>query len=226
LAGGARGELWEELSEEERGRIRKECAKGLFPLVEAIKRHEAGEKLVVPRVGEFNVEWHSTPDMKAAKLLNNMRTGPMVNHPSLYGMRNRNDGVWVKGVRSGKQSRKPDRDLKDPNWSPLLPISLGRWHMCTMHGACRLDKKLVHLQIQSIWDMVADTSAKEEAQNGFLRQFEDVLSEMGIQGGVCKIVKDPRQEKGNRPQKLSFKHTNARKLVSWVDWDGVETGRF
>lgn len=149
------GELPPELSEEEQGRIRKECAKRLSPLVEAIKRHEAGEKLVVPGVGEFKVEWHSTPDMKAAKLLNNIATGPMVNHPSIYGMRERKDGVWLKGVRSGKQSWKPDRDDKDPNWSPLLPIPLSRWHMCTMHGECRLDEKLVHLQIQSVWDMVA-----------------------------------------------------------------------
>jgi hypothetical protein len=74
--------------------------------------------------------------------------------------------------------------------------------------------------------MVADTPEREALRNDLLRQFEQILSEMGVDGGACKIVKDPRQEKGNRPQKVSLKHPTARKLVSLTNKKGQQIGRF
>jgi hypothetical protein len=210
----------------ERGlNLRKESCGKLCMLYKAIERHERGEPLIVPGIGEFKVEWHATCDLKTLKLLLNIASGANSAKPNVYSMRERVKGKWADGARSGKQSQKPVRDVKDPRFNSLLPIPLGRIHVCSMHGHNRMTEMNVHQHVKRIWNMDSSTPQKKAIRDRKLCELEGVLSKIGVQGGHCKIVQDPQAGKGNMPQKISFKDTTARKFSSKKDANGLEIGQ-
>jgi len=49
-----------------------------------IKGHLVGQKLVVPDIEEFAVEWDLACDMKTIKCLYGMNHGPTAKHPCIY----------------------------------------------------------------------------------------------------------------------------------------------
>ncbi|GAQ83906.1 hypothetical protein KFL_001680020 [Klebsormidium nitens] len=198
--------------------VGREACEEVSMLYAAIERHERGEPLVVPGVGKFQVEWHGSCDLKTLKILFNVKPGANATKPNIYSVRERVKGQWPGGVRNGQQSQKPDRDVKDPGFRCLLPIPLERWHLDPLHAVTRLAEVNLHRQVQRYWNMDCSTPEKAAVRDGLLRGIETVLSSIGVHGGHCTIVQDPRAGKGNKPQKISMNGGTVARITAQKVW--------
>jgi hypothetical protein len=192
-----------------------------------IKSQEAGQLLEVSGVGSFAVEWHMSADMKTLKCMYGLKSGPNAAHCCIYCMQARKKQVATSVKQAEELLRKrghswegglfcahiPDAPVLDgphlDHWKPILPISLDRVHICTLHVLNRIVEKIVHLHFQFVW-----TIKTKSLQELAIKSMEKAISVCGAHGGNVKIFKDAELSgKSNSvPNKPSFSDANVKKL--------------
>ena len=165
-----------------------------------------GEKLSVPDVGDFSIEWHMAGDLKTLKCMYNISGGATSKAPCLYCM------APPHTLDAEQQNRKPSRAEEDANFSPVLDIPLTHVHVCTLHALCRITEKLVYLYIQFAWKMQPKSLSLEA-----ISKIEQILSEMGLHGGHVKIVADTKRSTSTSevPVKPSIGGVKARHFFAF-----------
>lgn len=207
--------------------------KSKFPSV--IAAQSSGEKLTVPEVGEFHVEWHLAADMKTIKCMYGLQSGPSCAMNCIYceqkrakptvgtasqasaAIRKRGKPNWVGGLFANSVEPEPCDMRAHTRWRPILPIPLQRVHICTLHALVRLAEKIVHQHIIYVWN-IQDQRLRATA----IEQMEKSLSAIGAHGGNVEIRKDPKLSgsTGNVPQKPSFSGVVASRLFKPSVWSG------
>jgi hypothetical protein len=93
---------------------------------------------------------------------------------------------WEGGLFS---AHIPDAPVLDgphlDHWKPILPISLDRVHICTLHALNQIVEKIVHLHFQFVW-----TIKTKPLQELAIKSMEKAISTCGAHGGNVKIFKD------------------------------------
>jgi hypothetical protein len=204
-----------------------------FPAV--ITAQSNGQKLQVPRVGEFLVEWHLAADMKTIKCMYGLQTGPTSAMNCIYceqkrikptvgtasqanvAIRARGKAKWVGGLFATNVAEEPFDMNASARWKPILPIPLSRVHICTLHAQVRLAEKILHMHIMFVWN-IQDQNLRATAIN----QMEKSLSTLGAHGGNVEIKRDPKRSGniGNVPQKPSLSGVVASRLFKPSVWSG------
>jgi hypothetical protein len=192
-----------------------------------IKAQESGQPLLVPGVGEFQVEWHMSADMKSVKCMYGLSHGANAKHCCMYCLQKRvkpmvgniaeaealfskRSQSWDGGLFSTNIASKPVTGAAAAaRWKPVLPIPMDRVHMCTLHAFNRICEKIVHLHFQFIW-----TLRDKSLQKAAIEEMQMVLSSTGAHGGNVIIFKNAHLSgtKNNIPSKPSFNGVHAAKL--------------
>ena len=84
-------------------------------------------------------------------------------------------------------------------------------HVCTLHARLRILDKLLMLHINYAWNM-EPADRREEC----IRELEDILSSVGLRGGVIELTKD-RKALGatqDQPNKICMGGRKVRHLLS------------
>jgi hypothetical protein len=79
-------------------------------IADVIRRHNAGEKLCVLGVDEFEVEWHLACNLKTLKALYGCKGGANAKFACIYCLKQRERGQWKGGACKCAQHKPPDRD--------------------------------------------------------------------------------------------------------------------
>lgn len=150
---------------------------------------------------DIAVEWHLAGDLKSLKCMFGCKQGANAEYTCIY-------CTFKKNSQGSIQKGAPNRDKKDPNWSPILPIFLERVHFCTLHSEIRMLDKLLHLHVTFAWNMKPKKKSDE-----CLAKLEEILSKMGLHGGNVKLCRDGNNDQ-NVPAKVSMGGGKARRLLS------------
>ena len=200
-----------------------------------IAAQSSGEKLTVPEVGEFQVEWHLAADMKTIKCMYGLQSGPSCTMNCIYcdqkrikptvgtasqanaAIKSRGKANWVGGLFSSSVPEEPCDMTTSTRWRPILPIPLSRVHICTLHALVRLTEKIVHMHIIYVWNI-----QNQRLRATAIEQMEKSLSAIGAHGGNVEIKRDPKLSgnTGNVPQKPSLSGTVASRLFRPSVWSG------
>lgn len=202
-----------------------------------IQAQEDGQVLTVDGVGEFQVEWHLSADMKTIKCMYGLGHGANAPNSCIYCMQQRTKPqhgtnqsaaqasrarvkhTWEGGLFAASVSAKPV-DMRDHSrWKPILPIPLTRVHICTLHAQVRMCEKMVHHHFMFVWNM-----HNEVQKTIAIQQMEKSLSAVGAHGGNVEITQDPqRSGKSNSiPKKPSFNGVVASRLFQASTWSGKD----
>jgi hypothetical protein len=192
-----------------------------------IEAQEAGQKLIVPGIGSFAVEWHLSADMKSIKCMYGLSHGACAKQSCIYCLQERVKPtigtmeqaatIFSKrattldyGLFSTRHAAKPVIGVAGKGrWKPILAIPMDRVHMCTLHAFNRIVEKIVHLHFQFIW-----TLRDKNIQKIAIEDMQRVLSSTGAHGGNVIIFKDEQLsgKQNNIPSKPSFNGAHAGKL--------------
>jgi hypothetical protein len=191
----------------------------------------------VDGVGEFQVEWHLSADMKTIKCMYGLGHGANAPNSCIYCMQQRTKPqhgtnqsaaqasrarvkhTWKGGLFAASVSAKPV-DMRDHSrWKPILPIPLTRVHICTLHAQVRMCEKMVHHHFMFVWNM------HNEVQKAIaIQQMEKSLSTVGAHGRNVEITQDPQcfRESNSIPKKPSFNGVVASRLFQASTWSGKD----
>lgn len=206
-----------------------------FP--DVISAQSSGQKLVVPGIGSFSVEWHLSADMKTIKCMYGLKHGPSSKMNCIYCEQERNKPVvgnaasssqaatarakshWHGGLFASRIRAKPCDVSSHDRWKPILPIPLTRVHICTLHAQVRIIEKMLHMHFMFVWNMQG-----EDRRANAIDLMEKSLSEIGVEGGNCQLKKDPKLSgaTGNVPQKPSLSGVVASRLFQPSSWSGKD----
>jgi hypothetical protein len=200
---------------------------------EVIAAQSRGQQLIVNGVGNFNIEWHLSADMKTIKCMNGLQHGPtscmtciyyeqlrekskpcsahVAEHEAVI----RGKGNWQGGLFAPRISGEPCDAVTHPRWKQVLPIPLSRTHMCTLHAQVRIIEKILHMHFMHVWNM-QDSQRRALAINAM----EKSLSAIGVEGGNCRLRKDEKKsgKTGNVVMKPSLSGGVAARLFRPSPW--------
>lgn len=192
-----------------------------------VSAQEAGQKLHIPGIGDFNVEWHLSGDMKSIKCMYGLPHGACASQRCIYCQQERSKTViataeeaaaafskrpqsWSGGLFSTRHHAKPVTGVAaQERWKPILNIPMDRVHLCTLHAFNRIVEKIVHLHFQFIWT-IRDKKLKEAATI----EMQKIISSTGAHGGNVIIFQDEQLsgKQNNVPSKPSFNGAHAARL--------------
>lgn len=194
----------------------------LTQIPNVVHNQSIGNLLHVEGFGDYSVEWHLAGDLKTLKCMFGISNAANARFPCLYGMcsrkKTKNGKEW--NIETSKRGA-PTRDnfishlgklvREDPNWDPILDISLKRVHFCTMHALIRIVEKLVYEHICFAYKMQPASESQAAC-----KKLEDVLSSVGLHRGQVEIRRDEKRSgaSGNLPCKPCFGGPKARKFLS------------
>ena len=133
-----------------------------------IGAQEKGQLLEVLGIGEFKVEWHLAGDMKSIKCMYGLKHGANSKHSCIYCMQERTKPVvtsadeaqqllskrsslWDGGLFSRSVHPKLVLGARGlSQWKRVLPIPIGKVHICTLHALNRIVEKILHLHLMFI----------------------------------------------------------------------------
>ena len=130
-----------------------------------------GQRLQVPRVGEFYVEWHLAVDMKTIKCMYGLQSGPACVMNCIYcdqkrikptvgtasqanvAIKSCGKAYCVGGLFLSNVLEEPCDMTASTRWRPILPVPLSRVHINTLHAQVQLTEKIVHMHFMYVWNI-------------------------------------------------------------------------
>jgi hypothetical protein len=188
-----------------------------------IAAKENGQLLTVPGIGSFKVSWHLAANMKTIKCMFGLQHGANSTYCCIYCLQKRTKSTvssiaaataivresatsWDGGLFATSVHAKPITGSRAlGRWKSVLPISMDRVHICTLHALNRMVEKILHLHFIFIWT-IRDKRLQAEAVD----DMQKVLSAMGAHGGNVVIFKDAKLsgKSNNIPNKPSLSGAN------------------
>lgn len=192
-----------------------------------------GQKLQVPRIGNFDVEWHLGGDLKTLKCMLGCKGGANTLFPCIFCCHSKTQGKgkswkgsktvvqiesgkgktskhWRNGILSCDQSQPPCRDQEDPEWNPILEIPLCQVHVCTLHARLRILDKLLMLHINYAYNM-----EPAERRDESICALEEILSSIGLHAGAVVLTKNKKSNPTqDNPNKICMGGSKARHLLA------------
>lgn len=198
-------------------------------ITDVIKAQQAGEKLFVDGLGEFDVEWHLGGDLKTIKCLLGCRQGANSLYPcpfctkgykgnartkgrSMQDECEADDNVshtWERSVLQCPMLDEPDRAVKDSDWNPIISFPLTNVHFCTLHAFMRIFDRLLKLHIDYAFTM----KPMERSQEA-ISKVESLLNSIGCHGTNTSIVAEKKNGSAHEvAQQVSMSGLKARHFL-------------